>query len=228
MRYHRLAKLFLCRSPLLFRAVWAIVKPFIDPVTRTKVVFINEHQAADIFVENFDPKHSIPAFSSPSALEKTANDNQRTSNPSRLPQTSKAAHSTVVELAAEAGSKPYVWARNWWPISPVNYLDPLKPTPRTILGTKLALWHHATQGWCAVADSCPHRLAPLSEGRIVAGGTQLACSYHGWKFDDKGKCTTIPQLPDSKAATTALASPRSCAVSYPTAVVGVFCSYGWM
>ncbi|MEW5300445.1 MAG: hypothetical protein WDW36_003375 [Sanguina aurantia] len=141
-------------------------------------------------------------------------------DPSRRTQAPKAAQSAVSELAAEGGPKPYVWARNWWPISPVNYLDPLKPTPRTILGTKLALWHHATQGWCAVADSCPHRLAPLSEGRVVAGGTQLACSYHGWKFDDTGKCTTIPQLPDSKAATTALASPRSCAVSYPTTVVG--------
>lgn len=75
-----------------------------------------------------------------------------------------------------------------------SYLDQSKPLPVTILGVSLALWHHATQGWLAVADSCPHRLAPLSEGRVVNGGTQLACSYHGWKFDDKGKCTVIPQV----------------------------------
>lgn len=48
--------MFLYRSPLLFRAVWAIVKPFIDPVTRTKVFFVNKHEAADIFADNFDPK----------------------------------------------------------------------------------------------------------------------------------------------------------------------------
>jgi phenylpropionate dioxygenase-like ring-hydroxylating dioxygenase large terminal subunit len=42
------------------------------------------------------------------------------------------------------------------------------------------------------ADRCPHRLAPLSAGRVV--GDALQCAYHGWCFDGDGACTEIPAL----------------------------------
>lgn len=42
-------------------------------------------------------------------------------------------------------------------------------------------------------DLCPHRLAPLSEGRIDEETGNLMCSYHGWQFNEKGICTCIPQ-----------------------------------
>lgn len=41
-------------------------------------------------------------------------------------------------------------------------------------------------------DVCPHRLAPLSEGRIEADG-RLHCAYHGWAFDGCGQCAAVPQ-----------------------------------
>src|SRR5438552_592230 len=44
----------------------------------------------------------------------------------------------------------------------------------------------------AFADRCPHRLAPLSAGRIT-GGT-LQCGYHGWRFAADGRCMEIPAL----------------------------------
>jgi vanillate O-demethylase monooxygenase subunit len=44
----------------------------------------------------------------------------------------------------------------------------------------------------ALADRCPHRLAPLSAGRVV--GATLQCPYHGWCFDADGACTTIPAV----------------------------------
>ena len=34
-------------------------------------------------------------------------------------------------------------------------------------------------------NSCPHRCAPLSEGYITPQGN-LACSYHGWSFNNNG------------------------------------------
>jgi len=45
-----------------------------------------------------------------------------------------------------------------------------------------------------MSDSCPHRAAPLSEGRIDESG-QIECPYHGWTFDGNkgGACTKIPQ-----------------------------------
>lgn len=44
----------------------------------------------------------------------------------------------------------------------------------------------------AFEDRCPHRLAPLSAGRVV--GETLQCGYHGWCFDADGGCTVIPAL----------------------------------
>ena len=41
---------------------------------------------------------------------------------------------------------------------------------------------------------CPHRLAPLSEGRIDQWG-RLQCVYHGWCFNGSGDCKFIPQAP---------------------------------
>ncbi len=76
----------------------------------------------------------------------------------------------------------------------MSYFDPARPTPVTLGGRQLVAWRHAAQGWVVQEDRCPHRLAPLSEGRLEAGGTRLACSYHGWEFDGSGKCTHIPQV----------------------------------
>lgn len=41
---------------MIFYALWSLVKPFIDPVTRTKVVFIEEKEATALFPKYFDPK----------------------------------------------------------------------------------------------------------------------------------------------------------------------------
>ena len=41
-------------------------------------------------------------------------------------------------------------------------------------------------------DACPHRLAPLSDGRIDKWG-RLQCAYHGWCFNGSGHCKLIPQ-----------------------------------
>lgn len=41
-----------------------------------------------------------------------------------------------------------------------------------------------------MADRCPHRLAPLSMGRLV--GDAVECGYHGITFDCTGKCIRIP------------------------------------
>ncbi|KXZ56579.1 hypothetical protein GPECTOR_1g520 [Gonium pectorale] len=120
------------------------------------------------------------------------------------------------------GAGPYAWYRHWVPVAPLSFLDPSRPTPVTLLGESLVVWRRAQAGeqppaWVVMRDACPHRLAPLSEGRLEAGGTRLACAYHGWEFDQAGQCTRVPQLgSDSKAAATACSSPRSCVTSYPT------------
>jgi phenylpropionate dioxygenase-like ring-hydroxylating dioxygenase large terminal subunit len=42
----------------------------------------------------------------------------------------------------------------------------------------------------AMEDACPHRLLPLSMGRLK--GDAIECGYHGVVFDCTGKCMRVP------------------------------------
>jgi phenylpropionate dioxygenase-like ring-hydroxylating dioxygenase large terminal subunit len=44
----------------------------------------------------------------------------------------------------------------------------------------------------ALDDLCPHRQAPLSQGKVIQG--EIQCPYHGWQFNGKGVCTRVPGL----------------------------------
>jgi phenylpropionate dioxygenase-like ring-hydroxylating dioxygenase large terminal subunit len=84
--------------------------------------------------------------------------------------------------------------QHWYPISPIEDLDPDCPTPVVLLGQRLVVWKpRFLEQYCVFLDQCPHRLAPLSEGRVDEKTGQLMCSYHGWQFDAQGVCTHIPQ-----------------------------------
>ncbi|ACK71518.1 Pheophorbide a oxygenase [Gloeothece citriformis PCC 7424] len=84
--------------------------------------------------------------------------------------------------------------QQWYPLSPVEDLDPKRPTPVTLLGLRLVIWKPPSSDTYQVfIDQCPHRLAPLSEGRIDPKTGYLMCSYHGWEFDTQGTCQRIPQ-----------------------------------
>jgi phenylpropionate dioxygenase-like ring-hydroxylating dioxygenase large terminal subunit len=119
------------------------------------------------------------------------------------------------ELLA-GGSDPtrFDWKEAWYPVHYLQDLDQAKLTKFTLLGQDLVLWwdQHA-QCWRAFEDQCPHRLAPLSEGRIAEDGL-LECPYHGWAFQGDGACDRIPQQP---ATTAAHVSKRACVTSLPTA-----------
>ncbi|GIL43219.1 hypothetical protein Vafri_1022 [Volvox africanus] len=124
--------------------------------------------------------------------------------------------STTTASAPEPSS--YVWERNWAPVAPLASLDPSRPNPVMLLGQSLVVWRHAELSrWVVQCDVCPHRLAPLSEGRLDAAGNRLTCAYHGWEFNEEGQCTRVPQLmADPRAAATAYASARNCVKTFPT------------
>lgn len=71
-----------------------------------------------------------------------------------------------------------------------------RPVRVTVAGHALALFRDPEGHAAALDDACPHRLAPLSRGRVRPDG-RLACPYHGWHFDRTGAgvCPTIPDLP---------------------------------
>jgi phenylpropionate dioxygenase-like ring-hydroxylating dioxygenase large terminal subunit len=62
--------------------------------------------------------------------------------------------------------------------------------PMTIIGEHIALWRDSAGLLHAQADLCPHRLAPLSHGRVE--GDTLRCMYHGLRFGTDGTCVEVP------------------------------------
>jgi phenylpropionate dioxygenase-like ring-hydroxylating dioxygenase large terminal subunit len=104
------------------------------------------------------------------------------------------------------------WQQAWYPVHYTRDLDKTKPTAFTLLGMDLVIWwEQQTETWRAFEDQCPHRLVPLSEGRIAADGL-LECPYHGWGFAGSGRCERLPQQPAGGAAET---SRRACVRSFP-------------
>lgn len=120
--------------------------------------------------------------------------------------------------------------RTWIPLASTLELDPNRPTPVEFLGQKYVIYRSSSsqddkkdknnnnqeeEKWVVMDNACPHRLAPLSEGRVDPETRQLQCSYHGWTFDADGSCQNIPQAVPSTLET-AMQNPRSCVPTYST------------
>ena len=89
----------------------------------------------------------------------------------------------------------------WHPVLAADELGSA-PLAARLLGEDVVLWRDASGALQAFADRCPHRGTKLSLGRVVEGGTRLACPYHGWQFDASGQCVVIPALPEFKPPST--------------------------
>jgi phenylpropionate dioxygenase-like ring-hydroxylating dioxygenase large terminal subunit len=102
--------------------------------------------------------------------------------------------------------------RWWYPAARSRDLGGTRPAAITLMDTPLALFRDGTGAPRALLDRCPHRNLALSLGRVHPSG-DLACGYHGWRFDGSGRCTAVPGLAEGDGAD---AGTRSCA-SFPTA-----------
>ena len=69
-----------------------------------------------------------------------------------------------------------------------------KPVPVKLLGEKVVLWRSEEGKINAWKDYCAHRGAPLSLGKVK--NCKIVCPYHGWHFDDAGKCVHVPAHPE--------------------------------
>jgi phenylpropionate dioxygenase-like ring-hydroxylating dioxygenase large terminal subunit len=123
-------------------------------------------------------------------------------------------HETITPLP-EVEEKLFLWTKQWYPMAVADFLDPSRPHALQLLGQDIVLWRDGTEKWQCFVDACPHRLAPLSEGRVEPDGT-LLCAYHAWRFDAEGNCTNIPQAKDLQTAQKHQTNPKSCAIAYPT------------
>ena len=127
--------------------------------------------------------------------------------------------STIESTLVHAGiptESGFDWERQWYPVVPVRDLHTDRPNKATLLGRDFCIWQ-SDGNWLAFADSCPHRLIPLSEGRIE--NNKLQCAYHGWEFNDSGSCVKIPQLGTESRSSPALLNQRACASTFPLRVI---------
>ncbi|CAN1355765.1 Protochlorophyllide-dependent translocon component 52, chloroplastic [Linum perenne] len=123
---------------------------------------------------------------------------------------------TTAAVAAATDVEKFDWYAQWYPVMPVCDLDKRVPHAKKVLGIDVVVWWDQNENaWKVFDDMCPHRLAPLSEGRIDQWG-RLQCVYHGWCFDGSGSCKLIPQSPpDGPPVHT---NKRACVAVYPTVV----------
>ncbi|KAI7742844.1 hypothetical protein M8C21_010657 [Ambrosia artemisiifolia] len=128
--------------------------------------------------------------------------------------------SVPTEAETETGSldqeEKFDWFSHWYPLMPVCDLDKRAPRGMKVLGLDVVVWWDKNQNeWRVFDDRCPHRLAPLSEGRIDQWG-RLQCVYHGWCFGGSGDCKLIPQAPLDGPPVHSF--PKACVGVYPCTV----------
>ncbi len=128
-------------------------------------------------------------------------------------QTTDEIESTALNQIEET----FQWTKQWYPVAVVEFLDSSQPHSIQLLGKDIVLWCDNKGKWNCFEDFCPHRLVPLSEGRVESDGT-LLCAYHAWRFDSEGKCVSIPQSKDKETEAKNCANNKSCAKVYPTQV----------
>ncbi|HEY4300185.1 MAG TPA: Rieske 2Fe-2S domain-containing protein [Candidatus Didemnitutus sp.] len=86
-----------------------------------------------------------------------------------------------------------VLAGYWHPVAAAGSVTE-RPVAARLLDQDLVVYR-TPRGIKVAADLCAHRGAPLSMGRLRGG--RLVCAYHGYCYDDTGRCISIPAHPDS-------------------------------
>jgi len=81
----------------------------------------------------------------------------------------------------------------WYRAVPSDLVQKQRLKKAMLLEIPLVVGRDAQGRTFALHDACPHRGMPLSCGHFE--GTQVECSYHGWRFDaHSGQCQLIPSL----------------------------------
>ncbi|MEU8804385.1 aromatic ring-hydroxylating dioxygenase subunit alpha [Spirillospora sp. NPDC048819] len=86
--------------------------------------------------------------------------------------------------------------KNFW--YAVEFADAVTRAPKrvTCLGQDFVIYRKRDGGVVCLSDLCAHRGAALSRGKVV--DDQIACPYHGWRYEPGGACTLIPANPEGR------------------------------
>jgi len=80
--------------------------------------------------------------------------------------------------------------RYWMPIAGASEFDRTPIKAMRLFGEDLVLYRDLSGTFGLVERHCPHRRADLSYGFVEETG--IRCNYHGWCFDEAGRCIEQP------------------------------------
>lgn len=78
----------------------------------------------------------------------------------------------------------------WYPVEWDKNLKPGKVIEVKFWGRSIALYRGDDGRLRALENRCAHRQLKLSHGQVT--GCRLTCTYHGWQYDESGRCVEIP------------------------------------
>ena len=81
--------------------------------------------------------------------------------------------------------------RNVWYVAALSREMGREFIARTIVGIPVLFYRREDGSVTAISDTCPHRFAPLSRGKLM--GDNVQCRYHGLTFGPDGRCVRNPQ-----------------------------------
>ncbi len=85
---------------------------------------------------------------------------------------------------------------HWYPLAWSHELKPGRALGVRFAGDPIVLVRPKQGAVFALEDRCAHRQVPLHDG--VVDGCALRCCYHGWTYDQTGKCIEVPYLGKDK------------------------------
>lgn len=98
----------------------------------------------------------------------------------------------TVEASSTHTAKLMTYPLNGWYVAAWDHEVTAKEIlARTVAGRPLAIYRTGDGRPVALADACWHRLAPLSQGKLV-GNDEIQCPYHGLQYNSAGRCTKMP------------------------------------
>src|SRR3546814_286058 len=106
-------------------------------------------------------------------------------------------HQSVSREATYPAAMGY--PRNQWYVAAFSReVQSGSPLRRVLLDTPVLLYRTEAGQPVALYDRCPHRGAPLSNGKQI--GDDIQCGYHGISYGRDGRCTHVPSQPGTPAA----------------------------
>lgn len=83
-----------------------------------------------------------------------------------------------------------LYPRNQWYVAASSSEVGRELMSRRILDIPIVLYRTEAGAPVAAHDVCPHRRFPLSKSKLV--GDSIQCGYHGFTYDQTGRCTRLP------------------------------------